>query len=85
VAHDPTALRSTLILAAIHYTWNMGQLATFEQTYIATKIEAIRAVNDWIRSNKETAFVNAVRLVATLCLAEVSCCFARAIGCQPQS
>jgi hypothetical protein len=63
----------------------MGQLATFEQTYIATKIEAIRAVNDWIRSNKETAFVNAVRLVATLCLAEVSCCFARAIGCQPQS
>lgn len=72
VVHDPAALRSTLLLAGLHYSWNIGQLSWFEPTLLAAKIDAIRSIDDWIKGSKQSAFADSVRQVATLAIVE--CC-----------
>ncbi|CAH0057369.1 unnamed protein product [Clonostachys solani] len=43
---DPFALRNMLLIAGIHYAWNLGDLQTFEPTFLSHKIQAIRLVNE---------------------------------------
>lgn len=47
-------------------------MSSYEQTYLSTKIDTIQAVNEWIGDgNQQVSYINCVRQVATLCLAEV--------------
>jgi hypothetical protein len=71
VMHDPAALRNTLLLAGLHYSWNVGRLSLYQQTHISVKIDTIRSINEWINSGKRSAYTNSVRQVATLALVEV--------------
>lgn len=68
--HDPTALRNTLLLAGLHYSWNTGLQSSYEETTLVTKIDTIRSVNEWIKEGRHTAFTNSAKQVATLSLIE---------------
>ncbi|KAB5518855.1 hypothetical protein GE09DRAFT_1208189 [Coniochaeta sp. 2T2.1] len=72
VVHDPYALRSTLIIAGLHYAWNTGNLQSFEPTFLFHKVESIRTVNDWMQTRDAAQAAVAVRQVLTLGFAE--CC-----------
>lgn len=72
VTHDPSALRNTLILAGLHYSWNMGALSAFESTVLHHKVECIRTINELINDSTDKAFTTCIQQVATLTMAEVS-------------
>ncbi|OIW25432.1 hypothetical protein CONLIGDRAFT_93305 [Coniochaeta ligniaria NRRL 30616] len=72
VVHDPSALRSTLIIAGLHYSWNTGNLQAYESTFLFHKVQGIRTVNDWIEKQDAARAAVAVRQVLTLGFAE--CC-----------
>jgi hypothetical protein len=71
VVHDPYALRSTLIIAGLHYFWNTGHLRSYEPTFLFHKVESIRTINNWVEKQDAISAAVAVRQVVTLGLAEV--------------
>ncbi|KAL2847865.1 hypothetical protein BJY01DRAFT_163908 [Aspergillus pseudoustus] len=67
---DEQAMRSTILIAGIHYSWNTGHLQAFEPAFLFHKVESIRSVNNWLQSSDSKSFVVCVRQILTICLAE---------------
>ncbi|KAG9252137.1 uncharacterized protein F5Z01DRAFT_251304 [Emericellopsis atlantica] len=72
VIHDPTALRSAVLLASVHYAWSTGQLADFAKTYFFHKVENIRLINTKIQRTMRTRLelCDCIKEVATLAMVE---------------
>ncbi|KAJ6114646.1 hypothetical protein N7486_000424 [Penicillium sp. IBT 16267x] len=69
---DEHALRSTILIAGIHYSWNTGNLRAYDSAFLFHKIESIRSINTWLEASNSQPFV-CVRQILTICLAEA--CF----------
>ncbi|KAL4968475.1 uncharacterized protein BDV14DRAFT_196780 [Aspergillus stella-maris] len=67
---DEHALRSTFLIAAVHYSWNTGNLQAYEAAYLFHKVESIRLINNWLAAYDANRFVVCVRQILTICLAE---------------
>lgn len=72
IPHDAVALRSTLLVAAVHYSWNLGNLRDYEETFYLHKIDTMRVVNEWLRSPGGGKAKHCARQIMTLFLTEVS-------------
>lgn len=73
--HESDALRSSMIIAAMHYYWKVGRLEHFNTTYLLHKTESIRIVNEWIKDPHKRTSPICLRTIATLCAAEVRVAF----------
>ncbi|KAH8659864.1 hypothetical protein BX600DRAFT_466841 [Xylariales sp. PMI_506] len=69
---EPTALRSTLIIAAIHYSWAAGTLNEFQQTFLYHKGETLRLVNEWLQKPDISQSSTIMKLIASLSIIESS-------------
>lgn len=69
--HEADALRSNMLIAAMHYYWKVGALEHFKTTYLLHKTESIRIVNKWIQDPKNRTSPICLKTIATLCAAEV--------------
>ncbi|KAL4941391.1 hypothetical protein BDV06DRAFT_194550 [Aspergillus oleicola] len=67
---DEHALRSTFLIAAVHYSWNTANLQAYESAYLFHKVESIRLINTWLETYDPKRFVVCVRQILTICLAE---------------
>ncbi|KAL4952905.1 hypothetical protein BDW69DRAFT_166575 [Aspergillus filifer] len=67
---DEHALRSTFLIAAVHYSWNTANLQVYESAYLFHKVESIRLINTWLATYDVKRFVVCVRQILTICLAE---------------
>ncbi|KAL4795204.1 hypothetical protein BDV19DRAFT_363307 [Aspergillus venezuelensis] len=67
---DEHALRSTFLIAAVHYSWNTGNLQAYEAAYLFHKVESIRLIHHWLAIYDAKRFVVCVRQILTICLAE---------------
>ncbi|KAH8898050.1 hypothetical protein GQ53DRAFT_837066 [Thozetella sp. PMI_491] len=70
VGQDPTAFRSTLLMAALHYSWRTGSLQDYENTFLYYKGESIRLVNEWLHSPDGRTSSACMKLIATLSVTE---------------
>lgn len=68
---DEHALRSTILIAGVHYSWNTGYLAAFESAFLFHKVESIGTINMWLKGSSLESFTVCVRQILTICLAEV--------------
>ena len=71
-AKEPIGLRSTLLLAGLHFSWTTGGSRLFEDTFYFQKGEAIRFINDWLVDAPMRSSSAFMRLVALLSVVEVS-------------
>lgn len=69
--HDPHSLRNILLIAGLHYSWNVGDLRSFEPTFLFHRGESMRMVNKWLGTSYEKPITTCARYIITLCLAEV--------------
>ena len=70
---DEHALRNTLLMAALHYAWNLGNMASFQPTYLFHKLENIHKINAWLgEDSPASAIPLCVRHITSLCLIDVS-------------
>uniref|UniRef100_A0A8H7K3H2 Transcription factor domain-containing protein n=1 Tax=Bionectria ochroleuca TaxID=29856 RepID=A0A8H7K3H2_BIOOC len=70
---DPFALRNMLLIAGIHYAWNLGDLQTFEPTFLSHKIQAIQLVNEKLSSPSDGKdYMSCANYIITLSFTE--CC-----------
>ncbi|KAM0289003.1 hypothetical protein ACHAO9_006512 [Fusarium lateritium] len=69
VTHSADALRNTMLIASLHYAWNVGHLRSFEPTLLFHKLEAMRLINKSILDS-EVKYGMCVKHIATLCLTE---------------
>ncbi|KAL2820271.1 hypothetical protein BJX63DRAFT_380349 [Aspergillus granulosus] len=67
---DEHALRSTILIAGIHYSWNAGNLHAYKSAFLFHKVESIRIINSWLEAFDSKTFVVCVRQILTICLAE---------------
>ncbi|KAL3469793.1 hypothetical protein BJX99DRAFT_240624 [Aspergillus californicus] len=67
---DEHALRSTILIAGIHYSWNTGTLQAFESAFLFHKVESIRIINKWLGIASSKVFLVCVRQILTICLTE---------------
>ncbi|KAK9780236.1 putative Zn(2)-C6 fungal-type domain-containing protein [Seiridium cardinale] len=52
---DRHALRGTLLIAGLHYSWNVGNLEAFQAAFLFHKLEIIRNLNSWLEyADRET-------------------------------
>ncbi|KAF4973676.1 hypothetical protein FZEAL_9268 [Fusarium zealandicum] len=72
VTQSPDALRNTILVAGLHYAWNVGHLQRFEPTLLFHKIESMRLVNGCIKQSRPKSYSVCIRQIATLCFTE--CC-----------
>ncbi|CAG9986653.1 unnamed protein product [Clonostachys byssicola] len=71
--NDPDALRNTLLIAGLHYTWRVGDMRRYEQTYLFHKVKTMQHVNGSLTNpNSNAQFVHLVWGISTLCLTECS-------------
>lgn len=56
LTHDSGALRSTLILAGLHYSWNVCALSASESAVLFHKVECIRSINKLINDPADKGF-----------------------------
>ncbi|EXL97600.1 hypothetical protein FOIG_09925 [Fusarium odoratissimum NRRL 54006] len=68
---NPCALRSAILMAGMHFSFQFGDLATFESTFLYHKIEVMRVINRWIASGDYKLEAAIIREMATLAFAEV--------------
>ncbi|KAJ5805716.1 uncharacterized protein N7503_003318 [Penicillium pulvis] len=66
---DEHALRSTILIAGIHYSWNTGNIKAYDSAFLFHKIESIRSINTWLEASNSKPFI-CVRQILTICLAE---------------
>lgn len=69
---NPCALRSAILMAGMHFSFQFGDLATFESTFLYHKIEVMRVINRWIASGDYKLEAAIIREMATLAFTEVS-------------
>ncbi|GES66726.1 hypothetical protein ATEIFO6365_0016001900 [Aspergillus terreus] len=63
---DEHALRSTILIASVHYSWNTGNLQAYEPVYLLHKVESIRLINTRL------ATYDSERFVVCACLANLA-------------
>ncbi|KAI6765033.1 hypothetical protein HG531_012132 [Fusarium graminearum] len=62
-----------MLVSALHYAWNKGDLAAFEPTFLFHKIESIKQVNTWLTtSSRAKEILRCAKYISTLCFVE--CC-----------
>lgn len=71
VVQHPDALRHTMLVAAMHYAWIVGDARVYEAAFLHHKIESIRLLNRWLEEPLPGGLATAIRHMATLCLTEV--------------
>ncbi|OKL56627.1 hypothetical protein UA08_08213 [Talaromyces atroroseus] len=69
---DPYVFRNILLIAGLHYAWNVGNLSSFDSTFLFHKVQSIRTINTWIENRTSSSLTLCVRHIATLCVVE--CC-----------
>ncbi|KAI5455990.1 hypothetical protein BGZ63DRAFT_367804 [Mariannaea sp. PMI_226] len=69
---NPNAFRSSLLIAALHYTWNAGSLRSYESTFLFHKVDAMQLINEWLGSPSPKLVTTCIREICTLAFAE--CC-----------
>ncbi|KAF5575812.1 sterol regulatory element-binding ECM22 [Fusarium pseudocircinatum] len=67
---NPCALRSAILMAGMHFSFQFGALATFESTFLYHKIEVMRVINRWIASGDYKLEAAIIREMATLAFTE---------------
>ncbi|KAK6714771.1 hypothetical protein SNK04_005703 [Fusarium graminearum] len=77
---DSCALRSTILLAGMHFCFQNGNLASFESTFLYHKVEVMRYINKWIASNNHKHDTTIFRQMATLAFTEV--CTGEVLGAE---
>ncbi|GKU11569.1 unnamed protein product [Fusarium langsethiae] len=65
------ALRSTILLAGMHFCFQNGNLASFESTFLYHKVKIMRYINKWIASSNHRHDTYIIRQMATLAFTEV--------------
>jgi hypothetical protein len=68
---DPGALRSAILLAGMHFSFQYGDLALFESTFLFHKLEVMHMINQWIASRDSKLKAEIIRHMATLAFTEV--------------
>lgn len=59
-------------MAGMHFSFQFGDLAIFESTFLYHKIEVMRIINGWIASGDYKLEAAIIREMATLAFTEVS-------------
>ncbi|KAH6884154.1 hypothetical protein B0T10DRAFT_493692 [Thelonectria olida] len=67
---NPDALRGSLLIAALHYAWNVGNLRNYESTFLYHKVEAMRLVNGWLKNMQPKVATTCIREICTLAFTE---------------
>ncbi|KAF4451281.1 Sterol regulatory element-binding protein ECM22 [Fusarium austroafricanum] len=67
---DPCALRSAILMAGMHFTFQYGDLSCFESTLLFHKVEVMRGINTWIASKDYRLEASIIRQMATLAFTE---------------
>ncbi|KAF5545948.1 sterol regulatory element-binding ECM22 [Fusarium mexicanum] len=67
---NPCALRSAILMAGMHFSFQFGDLAIFESTFLYHKIEVMRIINRWIASGDYKLEAAIIREMATLAFTE---------------
>ncbi|CAG9955358.1 unnamed protein product [Clonostachys rosea f. rosea IK726] len=70
LAHNPAALRDTLLVAGMHYIIRTGDVKTYGSTFLFHKIEIIRQINECLVNQHKEQFIDVTRRIATMCLVE---------------
>ncbi|KFA56420.1 hypothetical protein S40293_05019 [Stachybotrys chartarum IBT 40293] len=71
VVHEPDVLRGTLLIAGLHYSWNVGSLKGFAPTHFFHTIETMRTVNNLLKQPDMRGISAAtLRHISTLCIVE---------------
>lgn len=60
-----------LIIAGVHFTWNVGSLQSFGPTVVFHIMESTKLINNWLSDTNTRFSDHCMRLIATVCLAEV--------------
>ncbi|CAH0020863.1 unnamed protein product [Clonostachys rhizophaga] len=72
VGHDSNALRNTLLVASLHYSWSSGSMQLFTPTYLLHKVESLNEINSWMRDmHKRQTSNKIIRSITTHCIVEV--------------
>ena len=74
LVHDPYALRSTMLIAGLHYLWKTGHLQSYERTFLFHKGETIRTIKEWIVKQDAANAAVAVRQAVILGFSDVCTC-----------
>ncbi len=69
---EPISLQSTLLIAALHYSWRIGTLQDFDMTFLHHKAELFRTINASITKEAGNLSTVALKLIAILSLTEAS-------------
>ncbi|KAF4943184.1 hypothetical protein FGADI_13573, partial [Fusarium gaditjirri] len=67
---NPCGLRSAILMAGMHFSFQFGDLATFESTFLYHKIEVMHVINRWIASGDYKLEAAIIREMATLAFTE---------------
>lgn len=68
---DPEALRSAVLMAGIHFAFNIGHLDKFEPTFLYHKIETVQQVRKLISRGDLKLLAGITKQISTLAYAEV--------------
>ncbi|KAI1033795.1 hypothetical protein LB503_011015 [Fusarium chuoi] len=68
--YNPCGLRSAILMAGMHFSFQFGDLAIFESTFLYHKIEVMRIINRWIASGDYKLEAVIIREMATLAFTE---------------
>jgi predicted rRNA methylase YqxC with S4 and FtsJ domains len=71
IISNPDSLRSAVLMAGIHFAFNVGTLSKFETTFLYHKIEAVQQVRKWVSRGGIKLLAGITKQIATLTFAEV--------------
>ncbi|XEU99268.1 hypothetical protein FSHL1_004555 [Fusarium sambucinum] len=71
IISNPDALRNAVLMAGIHFAFNVGTLSKFETTFLYHKIEAVQQVRKWVSRGDIKLLAGITKQIATLTFAEV--------------
>ena len=70
---DPFGLRSTILLAGMHFCFQYGNLEPFESTFFYHRVQVIKYINKWISTGSPKPDPRIIRQMVTLSFTEVWC------------
>ncbi|RGP72516.1 transcription factor [Fusarium sporotrichioides] len=71
IISNPEALRSAVLMAGIHFAFNVGTLSKFETTFLYHKIETVQQVRKLVSRADLKSLAGITKQLATLAYAEV--------------
>ncbi|KAG8675856.1 hypothetical protein FPOAC1_001851 [Fusarium poae] len=71
IISNPDSLRSAVLMAGIHFAFNVGTLSKFETTFLYHKIEAVQQVRKWVSRGDIKLLAGITKQIATLTFAEI--------------